>query len=139
MSKGTVTSKRHKGGGRDPDRPRTPDGAIYIGLLMIGSFAVLLGFLFTEGKHWREVGLGYLIAIAYLVNLYTFRAYRGTTLAGWQAALARLPLRCVGYGTRGGRPLEAAKGQENARTMLLVSIATSVVVIAGLSFWLFPR
>ena len=57
----------------------------------------------------------------------------------WRQALARLPLRVVGYGRRGGKPLEAARGHVEAKTMLLVSIATSVVIILAATYLLIPE
>jgi hypothetical protein len=107
---------------------------------MIGVFAIALWALFAQGTGtWKQGLIGYVIAMAILVNLFTFQAVRGRHLAGWQQSLARLPLRWVGYGTRGGKPLEAAKGSPSARAMLAVSLATSVVIVLLLSMWLIPR
>lgn len=126
---------REKSKGR-PHR-RAADRAVYIGLIMIGVFAIGLWYLIAEGT-WAHGLIGYVIAIAILVNLFTFQAYRGQALAGWQQSLARLPLRWVGYGTRHGKPLEAAKGSPSARAMLAVSLAASVIIVSLLSFWLIP-
>ena len=109
---------------------RASDRSIYFGLTLIGIFVVLLAIPLTGGQLWQELLVGYLLAIAWLVNLYTFRAWRGQALGTFQAALARLPLRCVGYGTKGGKPVEAAAKQDNAKLMLMVSIAASIVIIA---------
>ncbi len=133
---GSVTKSSTKG--RDSAR-RAPDGAVYIGLLMIGLFGVWLWTIAArDPDSWKHGLLGYLIAMAVLLNLYTWRACRGKHLVAWQRALARLPLRLAGYGSRGGRPLEAAHGSPRAMMMLYVSIATCAVVIAGLTFLLIP-
>lgn len=136
MSKGTAHARKRKVHRADQPRP-TPDGAIYAGLTLIGVFITLLAVPLTGGDHWREVALGYVIAMAWLTNLYAYRAYRGAHLSHWQAALARLPLRCAGYGTRGGKPIEAAKGHDNARRALIGSVIVSVLVIAVVAALLF--
>ena len=119
---------------------RTVDGGVYIGLVMIGVFGIGLFSILSSGNAdaWRHGLLGYVIAVAFLVNLYAWRVCAGRTLAGWQQSLARLPLRCAGFGTRGGKPLAAAHGSDRAKMMLFVSIATSAVVIVGLTVWLIP-
>ncbi len=127
------------GSARGRSGARTPDGAIYIGLLMIGGFAIWLWSIVSpQAGTWKQGLLGYIIAIAFLVNLYTWRACRGRRLAGWQQSLARLPLRWAGYGTKEGRPLEAAKGSPRAKIMLLLSIATSIVIIVLLTWLMIP-
>ena len=124
---------------KDPARsrptPRTPDGAIYIGLLMIGLFATGLWYLVSYDT-WKHGLLGYVIALTVLVNLYAWQVCAGKRLANWQQSLARLPLRCAGYGTSKGRPLEAANGSPRAKMMLMISIATSMLLIVGLTLLL---
>ncbi|MCH8343616.1 MAG: hypothetical protein IH983_06485 [Planctomycetes bacterium] len=66
-------------------------------------------------------------------------AYQGRRLAGWQQSLARLPLRWAGYGTKEGRPLEAARGSPRAKIVLLLSIATSILIIVLLTWLLILR
>ncbi len=139
MSKSHAHDKRRRGGDHRPERARTPDRAIYIGLTMIGAFIVLLAVPLTGGKHWQEVAVGYVAAMAWLVNLYAIRACLGGHLANWQAALARLPLRCAGYGRKGGKPLEAAPGHAAARNAIIASIVFSIVVVVALAWWLVPE
>ncbi len=136
-------SHSHSGSKKTPARahPRgqsPPDGAVYIGLVMIGVFAMVLWYLVFE-ETWTHGLIGYVIAVAVLVNLYTWRVTQGRRLANWQQSLARLPLRWVGYGIPGGRPLEAAKASARARAMLAVSVATSVVMIVLLTLLLIPK
>jgi hypothetical protein len=109
--------------------PRASDGAIYIALLMIGAFAVFLAVVLTN-QPWQHFAVGYLIAILALVNLFGWKAWAGKHLTEWQQALAKVPLRFAGYGTRGGRPLEAAHGSAAARSALLIFLALSVAIIA---------
>jgi hypothetical protein len=118
---------------------RTSDQAIYLGLGLVGGFLVILVWLLTDARYWREVLLGYLIAVGWLINLYTFQVYRGVHLPNWKQALARVPLRFAGYGTRDGKPLDAARNQPNAKLALLVSIAACVAVVLGLTLALFPE
>ncbi len=125
-------------GSRRPRRVGPPDGAVYIGLFMIGVFAIGLWWIIAPDS-WKEALIGYVLAMAILVNLYTWRVCTGKRVAPWQQSLARLPLRWVGYGTRGGKPLDAAHGSDRARMMLFVSIATSAVGIALLTWWLIPQ
>ncbi len=119
-----------------PARQGAPDGAIYLGILMIGAFGVFLWHIM--GGEWQHALVGFTIAVAVLVNLYTWRVCRGQSVLPWQAALARLPLRCAGYGTKGGKPIEAAHGSDRAKIMLYLSIATSAVVIVVLTVLLIP-
>ncbi len=134
MSKSTAKGHRKKSAA--PPARRTNDAAIYGGFLLIGAFVTFQVALLSAGTLWREVALGYLMALAVLVNLYTWQAWQGKRLARWQQSLARLPLRFAGYGTRGGQPLEAAHGSRRAMMVLLVSIATSMVLIVGLTLLL---
>lgn len=125
-----------------PRKTRTglADGGVYIGLVMIGVFSIGLFWIFSaeSADAWKQGLLGYIIAVAFLVNLYTWRACAGKDLAGWQESLARLPLRCAGFGTRGGKPLAAAHGSDRAKMMLFLSISTSAVIIVGITLWLIP-
>jgi hypothetical protein len=63
--------------------------------------------------------------------------YFGGRLLPWQQSLARLSLRWAGFGTKGGRPLAAAHGSRPAKIMLLLTMVTSVVVIAFLAWLLY--
>ncbi len=137
MSKSSGKKPRKQSSGNASPRRVTKDRSIYLGLAFIGVILVLLVWLFTDG-HWREMTLGYLFAIAWLTNLYAFNAYAGKSLAQWQQALARLPLRCAGYGSKHGKPLEAAHRASSALRMIWTSIVISIVVLAGLVLLLLP-
>ena len=140
MSKTSARSQRKKGGGHDSRRPRSNDGAIYLGLIIIGLFIVALAFLLGESKRevWGPVCLGYVAALAWLTNLYAISVYRGKSLANWQFALARLPLRLAGFGTKNGKPVEAAHNVERAKMAIMIGIAASIVILVGLSFLVIP-
>jgi hypothetical protein len=140
-----MSKTHHKGGARKQAarapsrRTGAPDGAIYIGLVMIGAFAVWLWTIVTpelQGS-WRHGLLVYVILVLALINAYTWQVYFGKRLYRWQQSLARLVLRWAGYGTRGGRPLEAAHGSRRAKVMLILAMATSVVIIAALAWLLY--
>jgi hypothetical protein len=132
MSAAMTKSHHHK----TPPRPSPNlDGGVYIGILMIGVFGIWL-FMIATGD-WKQGLLGYIIAVAFLVNFSAWQVCAGKAIVGWKQSLARLPLRCVGYGTRGGKPLTAAHGSDRAKMMLFVSIATSFVVVLALTLLLF--
>ncbi|MHC4992797.1 MAG: hypothetical protein ACYTGC_17635 [Planctomycetota bacterium] len=137
MSKSTAHQRRRKSRPEAKSKP-APDHTIYAGLIMIGVFVVLLSIPLLQGDHWPEVAVGYLAAMAYLANLYAFRAYRGAHLANWQGALARIPLRFVGFGGGGGKPIEAARGHARAAKAIVVSIVVSLVIIVVAAILLVP-
>ncbi|MHC4429870.1 MAG: hypothetical protein ACYS0D_14915 [Planctomycetota bacterium] len=137
MSKQTAHHPKKHAKRPTATRPDLPDGAVYIGVAMIGVFAIALWYLVSR-ETWKHGIIGYLIAVAFLLNLYTWRACAGRPLIRWQRSLAKLPLRWVGYGTRGGKPLDAAHGSPRARAMLFVSIATCAAIIALVTWLLIP-
>jgi hypothetical protein len=65
---------RHKKSTDDFPRSVTSDVSIYIGLIIIGFAAVGAIFLLTEQRYWREAALGYCAAMAWLINLYAWKA-----------------------------------------------------------------
>jgi hypothetical protein len=139
-----MSKARHKTGARKQParatarRSRASDGGVYIGLIMIGAFGIWLWTIVAPGPEaWKHGLLVYVILVLALINLYTWRVYFGARLANWQQSLARLSLRWVGYGTRGGRPLAAAHGSRRAGIMLVLTMATSVVIIAALAWSLY--
>ena len=120
-------------------RPATNlDGGVYIGIMMIGAFGIWLFAIASDSADaWKQGLLGYIIAVGFLVNHSAWQVCGGKAIVGWKQSLARLPLRCVGYGTRGGKPLAAAHGSDRAKMMLFVSIATTLVAVLGLTLLLF--
>ena len=134
MSAAMTKSHHHK---PPPRSSPNLDGGVYIGILMIGAFGIWLFTIVSDSADaWKHGLLGYIIAVAFLVNLSAWQVCAGRTIVGWKQSLARLPLRCVGYGTRGGKPLAAAHGSDRAKMMLFVSIATSFVAVLALTFLL---
>lgn len=141
MTKAAQRSRRRQKAGQHLDRsprPRISDATLFLGFAIIGAFAVLVLSLAT-GVEWPQIALGYVAAIAILINLYAFRAYRGGRLEGWQQALARVPLRFVGYGSRGGKPLEAAHDHPETRKALIVSVVVSGIVLVILALIAIPE
>ncbi len=114
-----------------------PDGAVYIGVAMVGVFGVWLWAIVAPPGYWKHGLMGYVIAVLVLVNLAAWRICLGNHLPPWQQSLARLVLRWAGYGTPGGRPLDAAHGSGRAKSMLLVSLGVSLAVIAALALVLY--
>lgn len=115
----------------DPRRGAT-DRAIYISLIIIGLAVVAMGFLITTGAYWAEIGIGYIAIVAAVMNLSAWRAYRGRRVPLVQSALARIPLRPVGFGAKGGRPLAAAEGDARASSAIVISLILSIAVVAVL-------
>ena len=138
MTKSSSRGRSKKSSTSRPTPRTVSDGGVYIAFVLGGAFAMLLWSIAAPDS-WKSGLIGYVIAISLLVNLYGWRAYLGRHLSGWQQALARLPLRCVGFGTKGGRPIEAAYGAPSVQMILFVSLATSAVIILLLSWWLILR
>ena len=140
MSTPSAKRHRHKAKAARPTLRLARDGTIYLGLVIIGAAVVVLGFLLDGGWHalTGSLAVGYLALMAWLTNHAAYRAYRGQPMANWKQALARLPMRCVGFGAKGGKPLEAAHDAASALRMLVVSAVFSVVVLAGLAGLLIP-
>lgn len=140
MSPSPGKRHRHKAKAARPTSRRARDRTIYLGLVIIGAAVVVLGFLLEGG--WRtftgSLAVGYLALMAWLTNHSAYRAYRGQPMANWKQALARLPMRCVGFGAKGGKPLEAAHGAASAQRMIVISAVFSVLALAGLALLLIP-
>lgn len=115
-------------------RRKTTDRAIYFGVLIVGFFAVMLASLFVGVEYWPVLSVIYLALIAYIIAFDTWQVYRGKHLANWHQAMAKLPLRFVGYGTREGKPLEAAHDHPEVLKALGVFLAVSVVILAPLAY-----
>ncbi len=140
MSTSPGKRHRHKAKAARPTSRQASDGTIYLGLVIIGAAVVVLGFLLDGGWHTLTgcLAVGYLALMAWLTNHSAYRAYRGQPMANWKQALARLPMRCVGFCVKGGKPLEASHGAASALRMIVISAVFSVLVLTGLAFLLIP-
>ncbi|MHC5022392.1 MAG: hypothetical protein ACYTGG_00580 [Planctomycetota bacterium] len=138
MTRSSDRKKRRSSGSAQPSTRRARDRTIYLGILVIGAFGLMLWALVSP-ETWRPAIVGFLIAVAVFVNHSVYLAYRGRDMPRWRQALARLPLRFVGYGRRGGKPLEAAHDHAETKLVLLVSIAVWVVIIVVATFLLIPE
>jgi hypothetical protein len=125
-----------------PDAPRpTRDRTIYAGLVLIGFFTVAIGWVLFPDSGWLSAGITavlYVATMAYLVNIHAWHVYRGRHLGNLSQSLARIPLRFVGYGTRTGKPLEAAHGHAEVRTALTMSLLVSLAIVVVLAMLLIP-
>lgn len=134
----TATRRKPKFKRRRAPKPRGPrpmtDRAVYLGVGILGFFFVMLAWLAFD--RWREPLLLYVAGVLYIVCVSVFQIYRGRHPAGWQQAMARIPLRFAGYGRKDGKPLEAAHHHRETRTVLLVCVVASVVILAGLALLL---
>jgi hypothetical protein len=137
MSKHPRKKKSHNDSHRSAEKRQNERG-IYAAILMVGIFGLGLWYLASDTTFPHAV-IGFLLAVFGLVNWSALQAVRGQELAGWQKALARLPLQFAGYGTTGGKPVEAARGQENAKMVLMVSASLCLVVLIALSWLLLPE
>ena len=115
----------------------TSDRAIYIGAIVIGFFFTVIAGLLLD-SHWREPLIIYVAGVSYLTVLATFAIYRGKHIPNWQQAMAKIPLRFVGYGKKGGKPLETAHGQANTRNALLMCMVVSLIFVGLLVVMLRP-
>jgi hypothetical protein len=146
----TQTTKRRKSQKKVHRHPQkvqaevsrpTKDRTIYAGLALIGFFAVAFGWLLFPDSGSLPAGITaviYVAIIAYLVNIHTWHVYRGRHLGNLSQSLARIPLRFVGYGTKEGKPLEAAHDHAEARNALLMSVLVSLLIVAVLALLLIP-
>ncbi len=125
------STTRRKAKSHAPAPKPVSDAAVYVALVMVGVFVVTLAWIMLQDvMSWTHVLVGYVIAMALLINMYAWQAYAGKPLQNWKESLARLPMRFAGYGTKRGKPLSAAKGQQDAKMMLMVFGAASIAVIA---------
>jgi hypothetical protein len=113
---------------------KTSDKAIYLGAVLVGFFAVMLAALFMGLHFWPVLSVAYLALVAYVISYDTWQIYRGKHLANWHQAMAKLPLRFVGYGTRQGKPLEAAHDHPEVFKALSIFVVVSLIVLAGLGY-----
>jgi hypothetical protein len=125
--------KRRHTGPKPLVRKPMSDPAIYTGTVIIGLFIVLLGAVFTDVRYWPWFMLGYVALVAYLINIFAWQTYRGQRLVNWQQSLARIPLRFVGYGTKEGKPLEAAHDHPETLKAVQVSVAIGIIILAMLA------
>lgn len=114
------------------------DRGIYIGVVIIGAFIVMLGWL-LEPKWWAIITVGYIAWVAWLVHIFALSVYSGGHLSAWKLALARLSLRWAGFGRAHGKPVEAAHGEPSARKTIVVTSIVSLVIVAGLAVLLIPQ
>ena len=115
------------------------DRSVYLGALIIGLFVIILGGLLSEASYWPHFAVGYLAVLLYQINAAGWSAYRGKPMPDWKHSLAKLPLRGAGFGSKTGKPVEAAHGQPAVRTALITFGVISLIVIAGLAFLVLAR
>ncbi|MCA9291911.1 MAG: hypothetical protein KDA25_12335 [Phycisphaerales bacterium] len=133
-----TTKARSRKAAHAPAPVRTVnDGVVYLGLTMIGLFALFIWGLLVQTQVRAGI-VGLVAAAAVLVNFYAWRAYAGDHQANWKEALARIPLRFAGFGTKGGRSLRACHGQPKARTALLVCALVSIVIVVAVAWFVLP-
>ncbi len=133
----TRRARRRKHAKSDAAAPNR-DGAVYGSLILIGLFVTALGFLLSGGHYWAHTAIGFVTLMVVLINAFATRAFMGGRLMAWQQSLARVPLRPAGYGRKGGKPLEAAHGQSDARSALITGVVVSLLVVFGGVILLFP-
>lgn len=104
-------------------------------IIMVGLFGLGLWYL-ADDQTFPHGVIGYVAVVLGFINWSAIKAWRGDTMAEWQRSLARLPLRFAGYGTKDGKPVEAARGQENAKMVLMITMSLSVVVLLAVTLLL---
>ena len=107
------------------------DRTIYLITGLVGLFGTGIAWLLTD--NWRVPLWLYVTGVAYVINSATLAIYRGKHIINWQQAMAKIPLRLVGYGTKEGKPLEAAHDQPNTRNALLTCLIVSLLIVVGMA------
>ena len=138
MTKHTTKARRKKTSASKSRQHAMQDRGFYFGFIMIGGFIVLLSIPLTGGDYWRHTALFCFLLLVILINLAAWKAYAGGKLLSWQAALARIPLRAVGYGSKGGKPVEAAHDKPDAKLAIWLCLVISLVLLGGLAVLLIP-
>ncbi len=114
---------------------RSYDRGIYAVIIMVGLFGLGLWFL-ADDQTFPHGVIGYVAVVLGFINWSAIKAWRGSAMSDWQRALARLPLRFAGYGTKGGKPVEAAREQEKVKMVLMISISLSIVILLAVTLLL---
>jgi len=131
MSKAGAKTNLKQSAAQRYAKERSDDRAIYVTIIMVGLFVLGLAFLaFPDDWPWWLVGMT--AAVLAMINLFGWKAASGSKLSAWQRSLAKIPLRFVGFGSRGGKPLDAAHGEDSAKMALYVTGAISIVVLLAL-------
>lgn len=129
MSKAATKTNLKQSAAKRHAKERSNDKAVYITIIMVGLFILGVWFLASDSWPWAIVGM--IGATLIMINLFGWKIIMGHKLAPWQRSLAKIPLRFVGYGTRRGKPLDAAHQSDTARMALYLAGALSVVIILG--------
>lgn len=138
MSKAATKDVRKKVAAQRSAEQWSNDIGVYSAIVMFGLFALGLWYL-LDVRSFPHAVVGFAIAVLGMINFFAFKAWRGSSLAGWQQSLARVALRPAGFGTKSGRPIEAAKQHDAARTAVMLSSIISLVVIVGLALAMIPN
>ena len=136
MSKPSRTRSRRK----RVAKGNASDGSVYFVLAIIGLAIVAGAFLLAGGRGELvgPVAVGYCAVMGWFAHTSAWAAYRGRRTANWRQALARLPLRCAGFGTESGKPLEAAHNAPAAKKTILTSGIVTVAILGALAVLLIP-
>lgn len=135
MSTTKTAAHRHQRSPHGEHKPKPvsapiPDRTVYFLAILIGGFGVVIACLLTSERYMLHLAFGYIALVLYTINLEGWMAYRAKPRSDWRRVLAKLPLMPVGFGTKGGKPLDAAHGQPAVRKALIVFGLISVVLIA---------
>ncbi len=114
---------------------RSNDRGVLGAMLLVVGFILVLWF-FIANESFPHAIIGAAVAVLGWINYVAFRIYLGSKVADWQRPLAKIPLQFAGYGSEEGKPLEAAKGQSNARNAILIFLLASVLFIVALAVFL---
>ena len=141
MSTTKTAAHRHQNSPHGEHKPKPvsapiPDRTVYFMAMLIGGFGVIIACLITNERYLLHWAFGYIALLLYTINLEGWMVYRGKSRSDWRRVLAKLPLMPVGYGTKGGKPLEAAHGQPAVRKALIIFGLISLVVTAAMVYLL---
>lgn len=138
MSSAKTSAHRHQRARHGTQRPKPAvkpmsDRAVYVGIIIVGLFVVMIGWLFTDGVYWRQTLLGYTLLMILSINFAGWDVCRGRRLPDWKHSLAKIPLRFAGFGTAAGKPLDAAHHQPAAKAAMFRFGIISIVLSAALT------
>ncbi|TVQ54987.1 MAG: hypothetical protein EA377_04365 [Phycisphaerales bacterium] len=128
MSRSTSKNPRGKAAAQRSAAQRNQDRGVFAVVVMVSLFILGLWFL-ASAETFPYAVIGCIAAILGFFNFYTLKVIRGQKLAIWQKPFARLPLRFAGFGGRGMKPLEAARGEQAAMMAFYITLAVSVALL----------
>ncbi len=135
MSRSTSKNPRGKAAAQRSAARRNQDRGVFAVVIMVSLFILGLWFL-ASAETFPYAVIGCVMAVLGFFNVFTLKVILGKKLALWQQPFARLPLRFAGFGGRGMRPLDAARGEQAAMMAFYITLALSVVILVAVTLFM---